>query len=96
MAGDKIPTLHSLEQPEKFKDVLKRDRGDDCLGCKIVGNGVFMGLGAYSYFSGMSQLQQQEAKILQSKSMFGMRSRKAGIVGISATFFLMGLWRATK
>lgn len=37
MGSDKIPSLQALEQPEKFQDVLRRDRGDDCLGCKIVG-----------------------------------------------------------
>lgn len=36
MAGD-IPTLQSLDRPEKFQDVLKRDRQEDCLGCKVVG-----------------------------------------------------------
>ena len=34
--------------------------------------------------------------ILQSKSMFGMRSRKVGIIGISLGLFWMGLWRAIK
>lgn len=37
MAGDKVPTLQSLEKPEKLQDVLRQDRGDDCLGCKIIG-----------------------------------------------------------
>lgn len=37
MGADNIPTIQSLEKPEKFQDVLRRDRGDDCLGCKIVG-----------------------------------------------------------
>lgn len=57
---------------------------------------MFFGLGAYSYFSGMSQLEKQRALILQSKSMFGMKSRQAGIVGISFAFVWMGLWRAFK
>jgi hypothetical protein len=37
MAGDKIPTYETLEKPEKFKEVLRRDRGDDCLSCRLVG-----------------------------------------------------------
>lgn len=37
MGGNNVPSLESLEKPEKFQDVLRRDRGDDCLGCKIVG-----------------------------------------------------------
>lgn len=37
MAGDKIPTIQSLERPEKLEDILRKDRGDDCLPCKVVG-----------------------------------------------------------
>ncbi|EGR52591.1 hypothetical protein MKX07_000679 [Trichoderma sp. CBMAI-0711] len=96
MAGDKIPTLHSLEKPERLQDVLRQDRGDDCLPCKVIGSGAFFGLAAYSYFSGMSQLEKQRAVIMQSKSIFGMRSRKFGIVTISASLAWMGLWRAFK
>jgi len=52
-----------------------------------------MGLGAYSYFSGHSQLKAQQAKILQSRSIFGMKSRQAGITGIALTLAGMGFWR---
>jgi len=52
-----------------------------------------MGLGAYSYFSGHSQLKAQQAKILQSRSIFGMKSRQAGITGIAFTLAGMGFWR---
>jgi hypothetical protein len=58
-----------------------------------LGSGAFFGLAGYSYFSGMSQLQKQQAQILQSKSIFGMRSRKAGIASISFGLAWMGLWR---
>lgn len=37
MAGEKIPPLSSLDKPENYKDLLKEDRGDDCLGCRIIG-----------------------------------------------------------
>ncbi|KOS20192.1 hypothetical protein ESCO_006242 [Escovopsis weberi] len=94
MANDKIPTLHSLEKPEDIRDVLRRDRGDDCLSCRIIGSGAFFGLAGYSYFSGMSQLERQRQVIQQSRSVFGMRSRKLGIVTISASLAWMGLWRA--
>lgn len=117
MAGDKPLSYEALERPENFQNVLKRDRGDDCLSCKVVGKltklaspaafhsswvntstgtGVFMGLGAYSYFSGMSQLEQQKAKIIQSNTMFGMKSRRFGITSISLAFLGMGVWRACK
>ncbi|KAF7543529.1 hypothetical protein G7046_g9982 [Stylonectria norvegica] len=94
MAADKLPTIQSLEKPERLQDILKEERGDDCLPCKVIGSGAFFGLGAYSYFSGMSQLQRQQAAILQSKSIFGMRSRQVGITGISLGLVWMGLWRA--
>lgn len=58
-----------------------------------LGAAAFMGLGAYSYFSGHSQLQAQQAKILASKSMFGMKSRRAGITGIALSLGMMGFWR---
>lgn len=57
------------------------------------GSFAFIGLGVYSYFSGQSQLKAQEAKILKSKSMFGMKSRQTGITGIALTLVGMGLWR---
>ncbi|KAK0644475.1 hypothetical protein B0T16DRAFT_430585 [Cercophora newfieldiana] len=96
MGGDKIPSLQSLDKPEDLKTLLKEDRGEDCLGCKVVGGGAFLGLAAYSYLSGQSQLERQKAKILASKSMFGMRSRKLGITGISLGLAWMGLWRLLK
>lgn len=118
MTGDKVPNVQSLDKPEDLKGLLRQDRGDDCLPCKVIGtnrhplspvktnqvnginklagSGAFLGLAAYSYFSGMSQLEKQRNVILKSKSMFGMRSRKFGIVGISAGLAWMGLWRALK
>ncbi|KAJ3475289.1 hypothetical protein NLG97_g9512 [Lecanicillium saksenae] len=83
MAGDKIPSIHALEKPENVHEMLRKDRQEDCLSCKVVGSGAFLGLAGYSYFSGMSQLERQRNAILKSQSRFGMRSRKAGIVGIS-------------
>jgi hypothetical protein len=60
------------------------------------GSGAFLGLAAYSYVSGMSQLEKHRAKIIQSNSMFGMRSRRFGITGISLGLLWMGIWRAVK
>ncbi|KHN96968.1 uncharacterized protein MAM_05077 [Metarhizium album ARSEF 1941] len=94
MSGGKLPAVQSLDKPEDLGHLLRQDRGDDCLSCKVVGSGAFFGLGAYSYLSGMSQLQRQRQAILRSRSMFGMRSRKFGIVGISLGLVWMGLWRA--
>jgi len=59
----------------------------------VTGGGAFLGLGAYSYYTGHRQLQLQQAAILKSKSMFGMRSRQMGITGISLALAWMGIWR---
>jgi hypothetical protein len=37
MAGDKIPSVYALDKPENLDDLLKQDRGEDCLPCKVVG-----------------------------------------------------------
>ncbi|KAK4239938.1 hypothetical protein C8A03DRAFT_42480 [Achaetomium macrosporum] len=89
-------SLQALDRPEKLQDLLKEDRGDDCLPCKIVGGGAFLGLAAYSYISGQSQLEQQRAKILASGSRFGMRSRSLAITGISLGLAWLGIWRLAK
>lgn len=57
------------------------------------GASAFIGLGAYSYLSGQHQLQQQRAKILSSKSMFGMQARQAGITVMATALVMMGLYR---
>ena len=60
---------------------------------RCLGASAFIGLGTYSYFSGRYQLRRQEAAILKSGSMFGMRTRQTGISGIAAVLIGMGLWR---
>ncbi|KAL1903282.1 hypothetical protein Sste5346_000567 [Sporothrix stenoceras] len=93
MGSSNIPSVATLDRPEKYQDLLKEDRGEDCLPCRVIGGGAFLGLAAYSYFSGMSQLQQQRQAIIKSGSFFGMRSRQAGIAGISLGLAWAGLWR---
>ncbi|KAM7221297.1 hypothetical protein V8F06_003265 [Rhypophila decipiens] len=94
MVGDKIPPVQVLDKPEDLKKLLKEDRGDDCLGCKIIGSGAFFGLAGYTYWSGQNQLTLQQKKILASGSRFGMRSRRLGITGISLALAWLGAWRA--
>ena len=57
------------------------------------GSAAFIGLGAYTYISGHSQLKAQEAAILKSKSMFGMASRRAGLTGTAAVMVGLGVYR---
>lgn len=62
-------------------------------GQRIVGSGAFLGLGAYTYISGHSQLKAQEAVIKRSKSMFGMASRTAAITGTATALVGAGVYR---
>lgn len=55
-----------------------------------------MGLAAYSYLSGTAQLERNKAQIIAKKSMFGMKSRKLGITGISLGLAWLGIWRLAK
>jgi len=93
MSGSRIPSVEELQRPERLQEVLAKDKPEDCLPCKVTGAAAFIGLGTYSYYSGHSQLQAQQAQILKSKSMFGMKSRQAGITSIAMTLVGMGLWR---
>ncbi|KAI1173111.1 hypothetical protein F4777DRAFT_581234 [Nemania sp. FL0916] len=93
MAKDKVPSVGTLDKPESLDALLKEDRGEDCLPCRLVGGTTFLGLAAYSYFSGTAQIERQRAKILASKSMFGMRSRKFGIATTSLGLAWLGIWR---
>ncbi|KAK6951010.1 hypothetical protein Daesc_007539 [Daldinia eschscholtzii] len=77
MSRDKVPTVGTLDKPEDLKELLKQDRGEDCLPCRVVGGGAFIGLAAYSYYSGQRELEKNSARILASKSIFGMRSRRS-------------------
>ncbi|RDA83242.1 hypothetical protein CP532_3693 [Ophiocordyceps camponoti-leonardi (nom. inval.)] len=92
MAGDRMPSLYALEKPQDVQQLVRQDRDDDCLSC----SGALFGLAAYGYFSGMSQLNRQRAAIMQSKSVFGIRSRQMGVAGISIALAWMGLWRALR
>lgn len=57
------------------------------------GGAAFIGLGAYTYLSSTRQLEAQRDKILKSGSRFGLKSRRFGVLGLSATLVGMGLYR---
>lgn len=59
-----------------------------------LGSLALIGLGAYSYRTGMTNLQKQEQIILKSGSKYRMGSRRLGVVSISATLVGLGIWRA--
>lgn len=57
------------------------------------GTATFLGLGAFTYLSGQSQIKANSAAILASKSLFGVRSRRAAITGTSAVMVGLGVYR---
>ncbi|KAI1327307.1 hypothetical protein F5Y16DRAFT_399481 [Xylariaceae sp. FL0255] len=67
MAKDDIPSVGSLDKPANLDELLKQDRGEDCLPCRLTGGGAFLGLAAYSYYTGTTQLERQKAKILATQ-----------------------------
>jgi len=93
MGSAKLPNVYELQKAEPLQEVLAKDKFEDCMSCRVMGATTFVGLGVFSYFSGQNQLRQQQAQILKSGSMFGMKSRQAGITTISLTLVGMGLWR---
>lgn len=59
----------------------------------LLGGGTFLGLAAYTFWSGQTQLERQQAQILASKSVFGMRSRRFGIAATSLGLAWLGIYR---
>jgi len=57
------------------------------------GSATFVGLGAFTYVSGHSQIRANEAAIRASKSVFGVRTRGAAITGTSAVMIGLGIYR---
>lgn len=72
-------------------DVSRPYEDDDCMSCRVLGSTALVSLGGYTYFSGMKQLQQQSKLIEASKIKMG--PRRFGIIGLSATFFALGMYR---
>lgn len=58
------------------------------------GSAAFIGLGVYSYYTGMSNLRKQEQAIMQGATKYKMGSRRLGIATISASLIGLGVWRA--
>ncbi|KAB8224692.1 hypothetical protein BDV33DRAFT_199365 [Aspergillus novoparasiticus] len=79
---------------KEAKRLLAEDQYDDCTACRVTGSAAFIGLGVYSYYTGMSNLQKQERTVMQSATKYKMGSRRLGIAAISATLVGMGIYRA--
>lgn len=53
-----------------------------------------IGVAAYIFFSGRSQLRQREEAIMRASTRWGIGARRLGIYGISASLVGMGVYRA--
>lgn len=60
----------------------------------FIGSAAFVGLGVYSYYTGMNNLRKQEKAIMQGPTKYKMGSRRLGIATISASLIGLGVWRA--
>ncbi|KKK14152.1 hypothetical protein P175DRAFT_0504129 [Aspergillus ochraceoroseus IBT 24754] len=93
MAPSNNDSAWDVKSPEA-KRIISEDQYDDCLSCRVTGSAAFIGLGVYSYYTGMNNLRNQEQTIMQSATKYKMGSRRLGIATISATLVGMGIWRA--
>ncbi|EED17705.1 conserved hypothetical protein [Talaromyces stipitatus ATCC 10500] len=92
MTNSKAPWELKAEEVEK--QVAGQDQYEDCLACRITGSAAFIGLGVYSYYTGMQNLRKQETAIMRSASKYKMGSRQLGIASLSASLIGLGLYRA--
>ena len=60
----------------------------------FTGSAAFIGLGVYSYYTGMNNLNKQEKAIMHASTKYKMGSRRLGIATISASLIGLGVWRA--
>ncbi|KAL4788179.1 hypothetical protein BJX76DRAFT_316577 [Aspergillus varians] len=81
-------------QSTKAKPPVAYEEFEDCLACRATGSAAFIGLGVYSYYTGMANLRKQENTIMRSATKYKMGSRQLGIATISAALVGMGVWRA--
>ncbi len=79
-----------LASYKKKRETMEEQTSD----VRIIGTLALIGLGGWSYYSGMKNLRLQEQTILKSGSKYRMGSRRLGVVTISATLVGMGIWRA--
>ncbi|KAM3425527.1 hypothetical protein BST61_g7473 [Cercospora zeina] len=88
------PSDLPLSSDIKLSQTLKAQRKDyDCTPCRLMGSTVFVGLGAYTYYSGMKQLREQESVILKSGSRIKMFPRKVAILATSVVCAGLGMYR---
>jgi len=94
MTSSKDRAPWELKPEEVEKQIAGQNQFEDCLSCRITGTAAFVGLGVYSYYTGMRNLKQQEKAIMRSATKYKMGSRRLGIATLSASLIGLGVWRA--
>ncbi|KAH8701910.1 hypothetical protein BGW36DRAFT_290451 [Talaromyces proteolyticus] len=93
MTASKDRAPWELKPEEVEKQIAGQQDYEDCLSCRLVGSGAFIGLGMYTYVQGMRNLKQQERAIMRSSTKYKMGSRQLGIATISASLVSLGVYR---
>ncbi|KAI5814995.1 hypothetical protein BZA77DRAFT_317288 [Pyronema omphalodes] len=65
----------------------------DCTPCRIIGSASFVGLGCYTWWSGMRQLNKRELEITQAPTRFGVGIRRLGVHGTAVALMGLGVYR---
>ncbi|KKK18594.1 hypothetical protein ARAM_005265 [Aspergillus rambellii] len=78
MAPSNNDSAWDVKSPEA-KRIISEDQYDDCLSCRVTGSAAFIGLGVYSYYTGMNNLRNQEQTIMQSATKYKMGSAGWGL-----------------
>lgn len=60
----------------------------------LPGTAAPIGVAAYVFMSGRTQLRQQEEAIMRANTRWGIGARRLGIYGITASLVGMGVYRA--
>ncbi|KAF2675059.1 hypothetical protein BT63DRAFT_450042 [Microthyrium microscopicum] len=87
--------LRELQTPISARETIRSEvrNNDDCLGCRIVGSAAFVGLGGGMLYTGNRDLNANRQKILQSKSIFGFKTRQSALFATSFSMIGLGLYR---
>ncbi|TGZ82794.1 hypothetical protein EX30DRAFT_369849 [Ascodesmis nigricans] len=89
---DKVDPRAVGAQPYDIETFMRLDQGE-CTACKIIGSVAFMGLGGYTFYSGMKNLNANAAAIAASNSRFGIGIRKVTIATMAGGFVAAGVIR---
>ncbi|KAL0639331.1 hypothetical protein Q9L58_001557 [Maublancomyces gigas] len=92
MSSGPSKPIFDVEIP--LSKVLDEEMKEDCRSCKVIGTAAPIGVAAYIFMSGRTQLRKQEEAIMRANTRWGIGARRLGIYGITASLVGMGVYRA--